>query len=142
MKFARRSSIPAASRTANRTTAITTRRMRQASSGRRSRAMRSALLLAVLLGACATPPPVQQAKVELPPAWKESAPPYVEDGRWWRIYQDGELDRLVDEALAQNSDLRLAAARVDEARALVTDAKGAQLPTVDARFGAQRQKNS
>ncbi len=104
--------------------------------------MRKSVLLLVLLAGCATPPPMQQAKVELPPAWKESAPPYVEDGRWWRIYQDGELDKLVDEALAQNSDLRLAAARVDEARALVADAKGAQLPSVDARFGAQRQKNS
>ena len=104
--------------------------------------MRKSLLLLVLLAGCATPPPPQQAKVELPAAWKEIAPPYVEDGRWWRIYQDGELDRLVDEALVQNSDLRLAAARVDEARALVTDAKGAQLPTVDARFDAQRQRNS
>jgi multidrug efflux system outer membrane protein len=95
-----------------------------------------------LLAACATPPPAQQAKVELPAAWKETAPPYAEDGRWWRIYQDAELDNLVEEALAQNSDLAIAAARVDEARALVTDAKGAQLPTVDARFGAQRQRNS
>ncbi|HYR33722.1 MAG TPA: efflux transporter outer membrane subunit [Burkholderiales bacterium] len=95
-----------------------------------------------LLAACATPPPAQQAKVELPAAWKESAPPYAEDGRWWRIYQDAELDNLVEEALARNSDLAIAAARVDEARALVADAKGAQLPTVDARFAAQRQRNS
>jgi len=96
----------------------------------------------VVLSACATPPPQQQAKVELPAAWKESAPRYAEDGRWWRIYQDAELDALVDEALTRNTDLRVAAARVDEARAIVADAKGAQMPTVDARFGAQRQRNS
>ena len=105
--------------------------------------MRRILISSVLLlAACATPPPPQEAKVELPAAWKETAPPYAEDGRWWRIYQDAELDKLVDEAVAQNMDLRVAAARVDEARALVADARGAQMPTVDARFAAQRQRNS
>ena len=96
----------------------------------------------VLLSACATPPPPQAPKVELPAAWKEAAPRFAEDGRWWRIYQDAELDKLVDEAIAQNTDLVIAAARVDEARALVADARGAQMPTVDARAGAQRQDNS
>lgn len=105
--------------------------------------MRRILLTSlVLLAACATPPPPQPPKVELPKAWKETAPRFAQDGRWWRIYQDPELDKLVDEALAKNADLLIAAARVDEARALVADAKGAQMPTVDARFGAQRQRNS
>src|SRR5580765_7168623 len=96
----------------------------------------------VLLAACATPPPQREAKVELPAAWKETAPRFAEDGRWWTIYQDAELDKLVDEALANNSDLRVAVGRVNEARAIVADAKGAQMPTVDARFAAQRQRNS
>src|SRR5258708_28888294 len=95
-----------------------------------------------LLTACATPPPPQPPKVELPTAFKETAPRFAEDGRWWRIYQDAELDKLIEEAVARNADLLIAAARVDEARALVADARGAQMPTVDARFGAQRQRNS
>src|SRR5216110_312792 len=98
--------------------------------------------LVLLLASCSTQPPYERPRVELPAAWKESAPRFAEEGRWWRIYQDAELDRLVDEAIARNTDLLVAAARVDEARALVADARGAQLPTVDARFGAQRQKNS
>jgi multidrug efflux system outer membrane protein len=105
--------------------------------------MRRILLSSLaLLSACATPPPAQQAKVELPAAWRETAPRFAEDGRWWRIYEDAELDELVDEALARNTDLVVAAARVDEARAAVADATGAQMPVVDARFGAQRQRNS
>jgi multidrug efflux system outer membrane protein len=104
--------------------------------------MRKSLVLFSLLAGCATPPPPQPPRVELPETWKESAPRYAEDGRWWTIYQDAELDKLIDEAVVQNSDLRIAAARVDEARALVADAKGAQMPTVDARFAAQRQRNS
>ena len=102
----------------------------------------SLVLVALSLLGCATPPPPQAPKVEVPKAWKETAPRFAEDGRWWRIYQDAELEKLVDEALAKNSDLLIAAARVEEARALVADAKGQQMPTVDARFGAQRQRNS
>jgi multidrug efflux system outer membrane protein len=98
------------------------------------------------LTACASQPPAQPPRVELPAVWKDTAPPHLrneaEDGRWWRIYQDAELDKLVDEAIAQNTDLVIAAARVDEARALVADARGAQMPTVDARGAAQRQQNS
>src|SRR6266849_8387476 len=109
---------------------------------RKKRMTRVLLLLFALLAACATPPPAQRPEVELPLAWKENAPRYAEDGRWWRIYQDASLDFLVDEALIRNADLVIAAARVDEARALVADARGAQMPVVDARAGATRQQNS
>ena len=105
--------------------------------------MRRVLLISlVLLAACATPPPPQPPQVELPAQWKESAPRFAEDGRWWHIYQDAELDKLVDEAFARNTDLRVAAARVDEARALVADARGAQLPVVSAGASGTRQKIS
>ena len=96
----------------------------------------------VLLAACATPPPAQPPRVELPAAWKETAPRFADEGRWWRINQDAELDGLINEAIARNTDLVIAVARVDEARALVADARGAQMPTVDARAGPQRQQNS
>ena len=36
------------------------------------------------------------------------------DTRWWTAFGDPVLDQLVDEALANNEDLRIAAARVDE----------------------------
>src|SRR5438874_1010248 len=87
------------------TTRPTQREPIRRSLSRRSRAMRKALVLVLLLAGCATPPPVQPPKVELPKAWKETAPRYAEDGRWWRIYQDAELEKLIDEALTKNSDL-------------------------------------
>ena len=104
--------------------------------------MRKSLVLLVVLAGCATPPPLQPPQVELPAQWKESAPRFAEDGRWWHIYQDAELDKLVDEAIARNTDLLAAVARVDEARALVADARGAQLPVVSAGASGTRQKIS
>src|SRR5690349_8848171 len=98
------------------------------------RTMRRILTASVLaaLAACTTPPRYERPAVELPAAWKDSAPRYAEDGRWWRIYGDRQLETLIDEALARNADLLTAAARVDEARALLADARG----------GASRQKLS
>jgi multidrug efflux system outer membrane protein len=61
---------------------------------------------------------------------------------WWREFRDPKLDALVAEALAANLDLRLATARVDEARALLTAARSALYPAVDATAAASRQRLS
>jgi NodT family efflux transporter outer membrane factor (OMF) lipoprotein len=52
--------------------------------------------------------------------------------RWWAAFNDPALDSLVGRALGSNLELRTAAARVREARALRGVAQGALLPQVDA----------
>ncbi len=64
-----------------------------------------------------------------------SAP--VPDG-WWRLYDDAVLNRLEEEALKANDDLRIAAANLQRARALQREVEGAQDPHFSAFFGAQR----
>jgi len=102
----------------------------------------SSFLLAAFLAACSTQPAYERPKVELPEQWKQSAPRYAEDGRWWRIYDDALLDKVVDEAIAANADLTSAVARVDEAKGLLGEASGARWPTVDARVASSRQQIS
>ena len=109
--------------------------------------MRSArrLLLPALaagLAGCLAKPDYQRPAVELPEAWKQSAPQAVLDGRWWTIYGDASLDALVEEALKSNTDLAVAVARVDEARALVKDAEAALYPSVDATGVRRRSLSS
>ncbi len=52
------------------------------------------------------------------------------DQKWWDTFQDDALGDLIRSALQQNYDVRLAAARILEARALLGIARADQLPTV------------
>ena len=63
---------------------------------------------------------------------------------WWRLFDQPALDRLVAEALAHNTDIRIAAANLQKARAILSEARTARLPTteVDASFTRQRSRIS
>ncbi len=95
-----------------------------------------------LLAACASPVKYERPPVELPAAWKQAAPAFAADGRWWRIYGDAQLDALVEEAFRGNADLVVAVARVDEARALLAEAESFLFPRLDAQGSASRQQIS
>ncbi len=100
------------------------------------------LVLLVVLAACSTTSDYKRPDVELPAAWKESGPRYAQDGKWWGIYGDPQLEQVVEEALQNNADLAIAVARVDEARALIREVESGFFPTIDARGGATRQQIS
>jgi multidrug efflux system outer membrane protein len=50
---------------------------------------------------------------------------------WWRLFNDGDLTKLVNRALSANNDLAAAKARVDTARALVGVDRAKLFPTLD-----------
>jgi len=101
----------------------------------------------MLLTACATvgpdyaePPPVDIGDGwTLPPA---SASDAADLADWWSALDDPVLGRLINTALAQNLDLRQAAARIDEARALRDRVAGERLPVVDAGASVNRRRQS
>jgi multidrug efflux system outer membrane protein len=62
------------------------------------------------------------------------------DPRWWGQFEDPVLDELESRALAANHDVRIAVARVDQARAIFDDVKRDRYPTVTA--GARADKVS
>jgi outer membrane protein, multidrug efflux system len=57
---------------------------------------------------------------------------------WWRLFKDPTLASLAERALAANLELRAAASRVREARALRGVAEGGLLPEVNAGGGYER----
>lgn len=82
---------------------------------------------ALTLAACATGPDYKR-----PAAPTAAAAPFVStsaavttatpDDHWWRLYDDPVLDGLVTQALAANTDLRVAVARIGRARATLREA--------------------
>ena len=76
----------------------------------------AALLSAGMLGGCAAGPDYERPELQLPEQWAATE---VSDKaaaaageRWWSLYADPVLDRLEDEALANNTDLQVALAPV------------------------------
>jgi NodT family efflux transporter outer membrane factor (OMF) lipoprotein len=106
------------------------------------RSTAAALGFAAVLAGCATAPSGSPATEEATaatsalaarPAFREAQQAAAfEDGRWWQRFDDPALDRLVTEALAANHDIRIALARVEQARAGVDAATGRLLPSVNA----------
>lgn len=94
------------------------------------------LAAALLLTGCAS---LRQPAAPLPPdptpaAWSAAAPAAgaVADARWWAAFGDPLLARLVPQALAANTDLHAAVARVAQARALRAQAAAGLAPTLAA----------
>src|SRR5678815_612411 len=109
------------------------------------RGLRPILALAVLgLAGCALKAPparddlARQAlpNLQVPAAWiaqsgTAGVPGAIGD-RWLATFRDPQLDALVQEALANNPDLRVAAARVEQAASYVKVAGATLLPQVNA----------
>ena len=106
-----------------------------------------AALALVLFQGCAVGPNYQPPKTAAPAQW--SAP--LAGGEtnlepslasWWKSFNDPQLDSLVERAVNSNHDLRIAGARVREARALYRIASSQLWPTVDAGGSYARQNQS
>jgi multidrug efflux system outer membrane protein len=110
----------------------------------RMNAVRTALISLLLLAqGCTLGPDYRAPESDLPASWDLSSPGTTLSGtRWWTLYGDAALERLVDEALTHNQDLALATARVDEARALARVADSQLVPAVDAGFNRNRVRSS
>ena len=61
------------------------------------------------------------------------------DPRWWQQFEDPVLDELVGRALAANHDVRVAVARVDQARAFFDDVALDRFPTAVAGASVDRR---
>ena len=77
--------------------------------------------------------------------WKVAEPRDKEGrGPWWTIFRDPDLDQLENAALANNQDLRLALARIDESRAQTRVAASDFYPhfDFDGTYARQRMSNN
>ena len=91
----------------------------------------------VLTGCAAVGPDYRSPAPEAPsqaPFVSSRSPTFTQDqppGRWWSLFADPLLDQLVEEALAANTDLRVAGANLARARALLRETRAGRLPSTD-----------
>jgi NodT family efflux transporter outer membrane factor (OMF) lipoprotein len=99
--------------------------------------------LALTNAGCAVGPDYHRPPAEVPRAWHEAEPgDAARKGRWWAVFQDPALDSLVEQSLLGNQNLRVAAARVEQARSQVTVAASYLYPDVGLQASAGRSKTS
>lgn len=99
---------------------------------------------AFALTSCMVGPNFQVPDLSGASKWKESkstAATRLPDN-WWRLFNDRELTRLVDRALAANNDLAAAKARVETSRALVGVDQAKLFPTLDLNGRAVNSRSS
>ena len=103
-----------------------------------------AVLLAVPLSACMVGPDYKRPEVDVPAAWRLGATEAGEISNiaWWDQFQDPVLSNLVRTALANNKDLEIATANVDQASAQYGIVRSAQFPQLSAGATAERQSLS
>ena len=103
---------------------------------------------ALALAGCMVGPdyrsPAPQAPSQAPfvssasPAFTQDQPP----GRWWSLFADPTLDRLVEQALVANTDLRVAAANLRRARAVLRETRSGLFPSATANASATYSRQS
>jgi multidrug efflux system outer membrane protein len=102
-----------------------------------------ALSLVVLSG-CMVGPKYRKPVAPVPPQFQEggtpdSGTPEIAYSDWWRVYNDEELSRLEAEADAANQDIKLAMARVEQAKAGAKYVRSFLFPTIS--IGASESRN-
>jgi multidrug efflux system outer membrane protein len=101
-----------------------------------------ATIAALVLAGCMVGPDYERPGVAVPGAY-----PRVEDAEaggaaiqsdWWRLFGDATLDDLVESALAGNTDIFQAVARIEEADANLRVVNSALFPEIDLLGNANR----
>ncbi len=109
---------------------------------RRNRLITASLLAAALTACMTAGPDYRRPRVDVPEQWPGATATDPVSSTWWKAYNDPVLDRMVEDALTYNTDLRRAIARVDEARAALGISRADRYPGISASAGATRNRAS
>ena len=100
----------------------------------------------LLLAGCAVGPnyhrPTNNAPEQFRGAPATAATNSLADLPWWQVFQDPTLQDLIRAALTNNYDLRIAVARVEQARAIAAQARAGFFPQVAYQGQVSRGKNA
>ncbi len=93
-------------------------------------------MILIVSGCTTVGPDYKAPEVETPAGWNQPEDPALVPSReeirnWWTVFEDPMLTRFIKQTGETNLDLRVAVARVNEARARLGIAEGRQVPVVE-----------
>ena len=105
------------------------------------------VVLPLIFIGCSVGPNYQEPVLAVPAAWHEARQPGIDTrtaelARWWTAFDDPLLNSLIERALRSNLDLRIAEARIREARASRAVVAAGAWPTVDTSGSYTRSRSS
>src|SRR6202030_2402209 len=106
------------------------------------------LAVLVLEAGCMMGPKYKRPAVNVPQEYRTPEPQQATQAsslgneQWWQLYQDPVLTQLIHTAIAQNYDVRIAAARVLEAQAQVGITRSNQFPSASVGADIYSQQNA
>jgi multidrug efflux system outer membrane protein len=106
----------------------------------------ASMLACAVLSGCAVGPDYKRPKLPAADSFRGQAAQQdsatLADLPWWEVFQDDALKGLINEALRNNNDVLIAAARVEQYRALLGVAKGDFYPWLDYSVSGFGGKNA
>ena len=106
--------------------------------------------LAALLAGCTVGPNYQRPPLDVPQSFRNPEQPQaaapagdavsIGNEKWWTVFQDAELQKLIRTALEKNYDVRIAATRILQAQAQVGIARSQEFPQISGVAGELGQK--
>ena len=104
----------------------------------------TSIMLAAIVTGCTVGPDYEGTDVTSPRDFRFQSDETIGsvDVAWWNLFEDEALDDLIEEALRNNYDIRIAAGRVKEFAARVGITRSAAFPQVDYNGTAQRDQAS
>ncbi|TBR40766.1 efflux transporter outer membrane subunit [Dyella terrae] len=101
-------------------------------------------ILVSLMAGCAVGPDYHRPEVTSPESYRFADPNATSsfNAEWWHQFNDPVLDQLVSKAVAQNKDLAIATARIDEYRGRVMETSSQLYPQIGLGASGGRQRNA
>jgi len=106
------------------------------------RARIASCLAAALLGACTLGPDYARPAVDAPASFRFAAKDAADTANvlWWKQFGDPVLDALIAESLAKNLNVKVAAANVEQAAGVLTQARAPLFPQIGYTATGERDK--
>lgn len=107
----------------------------------------SGCLVLISLVSCTVGPDYQKVEPTVPKQWQSASNEHIQTSKaldlktYWLSFADAELNRLINKALQNNLDVKIALARVEQARSERRGVRAELFPKVNATAGVQRQNN-